>query len=74
MAVDEAHCISQWGHDFRPSYKLIPNLYEILGDDLQILAFTATATKEVREDIIRNLKLKDPFIKITGFDLSLIHI
>ncbi|WP_297688200.1 DNA helicase RecQ [uncultured Anaerococcus sp.] len=68
VAVDEAHCISQWGHDFRPSYKLIPSLYEILGDDLQILAFTATATKEVREDIIANLKLKDPFVKITGFD------
>lgn len=67
VAVDEAHCISQWGHDFRPSYKLIPDLYQILGD-VQILAFTATATKEVREDIINNLKLSNPFIKVTGFD------
>ena len=67
VAVDEAHCISQWGHDFRPSYKLIPDLYQIKGD-VQILAFTATATKEVREDIINNLKLSNPFIKVTGFD------
>ncbi|MDD7306547.1 MAG: DNA helicase RecQ [Peptoniphilaceae bacterium] len=68
IAVDEAHCISKWGHDFRPSYKLIPKLYQIIGDNLQITAFTATATKEVRNDIIKNLELKDPFIKVTGFD------
>ncbi len=68
VAVDEAHCISQWGHDFRPSYKLITDLYEIFGKDIQIAAFTATATKEVREDIIKNLDLKDPFVKVTGFD------
>lgn len=67
VAVDEAHCISQWGHDFRPSYKLIPKLYETLGK-VQITAFTATATKEVRDDIIKNLALDDPFIKVTGFD------
>ena len=67
IAIDEAHCISQWGHDFRPSYKLIPNIYEILGN-IPVAAFTATATKEVREDIISNLKLRDPFIKVTGFD------
>ena len=68
VAVDEAHCISQWGHDFRPSYKLITDLYDILGRDVQIAAFTATATREVREDIIKNLDLKDPFVKVTGFD------
>lgn len=68
VAVDEAHCISQWGHDFRPSYKLIPELYQILGPKLQMTAFTATATKEVRDDIINNLGLKDPLVKVTGFD------
>ncbi|WP_416334560.1 DNA helicase RecQ [Anaerococcus sp. DFU013_CI05] len=67
LAIDEAHCISQWGHDFRPAYKLIPNIYEALGD-IPVAAFTATATKEVRDDIIKNLDLKDPFVKVTGFD------
>lgn len=68
VAVDEAHCISQWGHDFRPSYKLIADLYDILGKDIKLAAFTATATKEVREDIINNLSLTNPFVKVTGFD------
>ena len=78
IAVDEAHCISQWGHDFRPSYKLIAKLYDILGK-VQVAAFTATATRMVREDIINNLELRSPFVRVTGFDrknlsLSLIHI
>lgn len=68
IAVDEAHCISQWGHDFRPSYKVIPQIYDLFDQKIQIAAFTATATKSVREDIINNLKLSDPFVKVTGFD------
>lgn len=67
IAVDEAHCISQWGHDFRPSYKLIAKLYDILGK-VQVAAFTATATRMVREDIINNLELRSPFVRVTGFD------
>lgn len=67
IAVDEAHCISQWGHDFRPSYKLIAKLYDILGK-VQVAAFTATATRVVREDIINNLELRSPFVRVTGFD------
>lgn len=67
VAVDEAHCISQWGHDFRPAYKIIPSIYEVLGD-IPVAAFTATATKEVRDDIIKNLELNTPFVKVTGFD------
>lgn len=68
IAVDEAHCISQWGYDFRPSYKLIPQIYDLFDKKIQIAAFTATATKSVREDIINNLKLSNPFVKVTGFD------
>ena len=68
IAVDEAHCISQWGHDFRPSYKVIPQIYDLFDKKIQIAAFTATATKSIREDIINNLKLSDPFVKVTGFD------
>lgn len=68
IAVDEAHCISQWGHDFRPSYKLISQIYDLFDKKIQIAAFTATATKSVRKDIINNLKLSDPFVKVTGFD------
>lgn len=68
IAVDEAHCISQWGHDFRPSYKIIPQIYDLFDKKIQIAAFTATATSSVREDIIKNLSLNNPFVKVTGFD------
>ncbi len=59
IAVDEAHCISQWGHDFRPPYLEIYKLREIQ-PNIPIIAVTATATQEVKEDIIKNLQLKDP--------------
>ena len=68
IAVDEAHCVSQWGHDFRPSYLNIAEFVAQLPKRPVISAFTATATKEVREDIARLLDLKDPFCTTTGFD------
>ena len=67
LAIDEAHCISQWGHDFRPEYLRLGELRKQLGEPLTI-ALTATATPEVRADIVRNLELKDPAIHVTGFD------
>ena len=68
LAVDEAHCISQWGQDFRPSYLRILNFIENLPRRPVVGAFTATATKQVREDVERILKLNNPVRTITGFD------
>jgi len=67
LAIDEAHCISQWGHDFRPSYLRVKKVHEELGSPTTI-ALTATATPEVRRDIIRELALRNPETIITGFD------
>ena len=67
LAIDEAHCISQWGHDFRPSYLRVKKVHAALGSPTTI-ALTATATPEVRRDIVRQLALKDPETIITGFD------
>ncbi len=68
IAVDEAHCISQWGQDFRPSYSDIPAFVAGLPARPVIAAFTATATPRVRADILENLALESPMVKITGFD------
>lgn len=68
IAVDESHCVSQWGQDFRPSYLKIAEFVAQLPKRPVIGAFTATATKEVREDIARLLGLQDPFCTTTGFD------
>ena len=68
IAIDEAHCISQWGHDFRSSYRRISKFIDLLVERPIITAFTATATEEVRRDIISLLRLNEPIVFITGFD------
>ena len=68
ITVDEAHCISQWGQDFRPSYMDIAEFINILDKRPIISAFTATATQNVREDIICSLGLNNPYFLVTGFD------
>lgn len=68
LCVDEVHCASQWGQDFRPSYLKIVNFVEALPQRPVISAFTATATKEVREDVVCILGLKQPNVVLTGFD------
>lgn len=68
FAIDEAHCVSQWGHDFRPSYTEIANIILNLKKRPIVTAFTATATEIVKNDIINLLKLSNPFTLTTGFD------
>jgi ATP-dependent DNA helicase RecQ len=66
FAIDEAHCISQWGHDFRPDYFRLGSVLEELGRP-QVAAFTATATPEVRTDIVKRLGLENPSVFVAGF-------
>jgi ATP-dependent DNA helicase RecQ len=68
IAVDEAHCVSQWGQNFRPSYLKIKAFVEGLTKRPVMASFTATATRRVREDIVALLGLKSPYIRVTGFD------
>ncbi len=68
VAIDEAHCISEWGHDFRPDYREIRPALESIADEITWIALTATATPEVREDIRKNLGFENPVIISKGFE------
>ncbi len=68
LAVDEAHCVSQWGHDFRPDYLTIKDYIPLLGKRPIVAAFTATATPEVKDDIIERLEMEEPDVYVRGFD------
>lgn len=68
VAVDEAHCISEWGHDFRPDYRKLRGMIEAINPEIPIIALTATATPKVQDDIVKNLELRDPKIFISSFN------
>ena len=68
VAVDEAHCISEWGHDFRPEYRNLKGIINRLGDDIPIIGLTATATPKVQEDIIKNLGMTDAKVFKASFN------
>jgi ATP-dependent DNA helicase RecQ len=68
VAVDEAHCISEWGHDFRPEYRRIRTMIEIISKDIPVIALTATATPKVQSDIVKNLDMKDEKIFVSSFN------
>ena len=68
VAVDEAHCISEWGHDFRPDYRKLNQAINEINPELNIIALTATATPKVQDDIIKNLRLKDVQIYKSSFN------
>jgi ATP-dependent DNA helicase RecQ len=68
FAVDEAHCISEWGHDFRPEYRRLREIMDLVNKDVPVIALTATATPKVQSDIVKNLALRDPAIFISSFN------
>ena len=68
IAVDEAHCISEWGHDFRPEYRKLRDMIDMIDKKLPIIALTATATPKVQDDIVKNLNLQSPNIFIDSFN------
>ncbi|MCB0700709.1 MAG: DNA helicase RecQ [Chitinophagales bacterium] len=68
IAVDEAHCISEWGHDFRPEYRKLRDMIDQINADLPIIALTATATPKVQDDILKNLALRKPNVFVASFN------
>jgi ATP-dependent DNA helicase RecQ len=70
FAVDEAHCISEWGHDFRPEYRRLREMMNVINPDIPVIALTATATPKVQSDIVKNLELRKPKIFISSFNRS----
>ena len=68
VAVDEAHCISEWGHDFRPEYRRIKQMIHGIKEEIPVIALTATATPKVQSDIVKNLDMEDPNIFISSFN------
>ena len=68
FAVDEAHCISEWGHDFRPEYRRLREMMDQINDKVPVIALTATATPKVQSDIVKNLDLRNPNIFISSFN------
>jgi ATP-dependent DNA helicase RecQ len=68
FAVDEAHCISEWGHDFRPEYRRLKEMMDMINPSIPIIALTATATPKVQSDILKNLGLRNPDIYISSFN------
>ena len=68
LAVDEAHCISEWGHDFRPEYRNLRSILDQMGQKISIIALTATATPKVQEDILKNLKISAPKVFKSSFN------
>jgi ATP-dependent DNA helicase RecQ len=72
IAVDEAHCISEWGHDFRPEYRKIRQMVKGISDDIPVIALTATATPKVQSDIVKNLEMRDPAIYKSSFNRKIL--